>query len=474
MSKFNAPFWRIIHLQESQNIATEGIYRSRRTLVLSNLFKETEVIDDKPYIPRNSYKPGFVLKFKLGFVMRNSLKLLTIFSGALLIGGCYDRPFYSGTENTTTTAQSGSTTTPVSMFYDYVAYATGSWPESVAIGDVNGDGLNDIVLSTSYYFDTPNDYKIHVFLQAADGTLQSRVIYDAGNGKSVDIGDVNGDGLKDVVVSGNVSFGVLYQNTSGTLDAMTTYAATNDILRVRIGDFNNDNLMDVATIAWGSTTDATTQVVDVYLQQAAGTLGSANSYSVVHAGYDDLKVGDLNNDGLTDLVVMSGQGLVDNFGVLLQNNTGTMDGAVYYNLGTTDLTHGIAIGDVNGDSFQDVVVTYGGNSPSANIGIFLQNTSNTLDPVSSLSSYDIPEPVVIADVTQDGRADVIVAHGGWNEVGVYVQGSDGLLQAEQLSAIPYASHYNPHGLAVGDINNDGKNDVVIADYNNGLVVLVKK
>ena len=77
----------------------------------------------------------------------------------------------------------------------------------------------------------------------------------------------------------------------------------------------------------------------------------------------------------------------------------------------------------------------------------------------------------IADVTGDGRKDVIVLHGGWDAMGVYEQLPDGTLRKEELYGIPYASHYNPHGLAVGDINGDGQNDVVIADYNYGLVVL---
>src|SRR4029079_2407934 len=55
--------------------------------------------------------------------------------------------------------------------------------------------------------------------------------------------------------------------------------------------------------------------------------------------------------------------------------------------------------------------------------------------------------------------------------GVYRQGSGGTLGLEELAAIPYASHYNPHGLSVGDVDGNGSQDIVIADYNNGIVIL---
>jgi hypothetical protein len=79
--------------------------------------------------------------------------------------------------------------------------------------------------------------------------------------------------------------------------------------------------------------------------------------------------------------------------------------------------------------------------------------------------------VEAADINDDNRTDVVTAHGGWNTLSVLLQKSDGTLASPVTSGIPYASHYNVQGLALGDINDDGLIDAVIADYNSGLVVL---
>ena len=103
--------------------------------------------------------------------------------------------------------------------------------------------------------------------------------------------------------------------------------------------------------------------------------------------------------------------------------------------------------------------------------MFQQTDTGLLGGPVSFTSYDIPEPVDVADVDLDGDADVVTLHGGWNKAGVYRQQPGGSLGYEELYPIPYASSYNPHGLALGDISGDGYPDIVLADYNHGLVVL---
>lgn len=357
------------------------------------------------------------------------------------------------------------------IFAPYQAISVGSWPEAVAIGDVNNDGRNDVILTTSYYFDQENDYHLFVFLQNSSGGLSSPIKYPAGNGESVDIADLNNDGRNDVVVTDDNAIGVFLQNADGTLASKLLYSSAHssfsNTYKVKTGDFNNDNLMDVVAIDWGTQSHN----VEVYLQNNTGTLNAPVTYVVEHGGYDDLEVGDVNHDGLTDIIVMSGQSFCGNLGILLQNSSGALSGPVYYDIGGNQLTQGVAVGDINNDTRQDVVVTYGGNKPSSFIAAFQQNNSATLDNAISYSSYDIPESAAIADINNDARKDVIVLHGGWNQAGVYYQKSDGTLDTEVLYPIPYASHYNPHGLSIGDLNSDGSNDIAIADYNQGLVLL---
>jgi len=353
-----------------------------------------------------------------------------------------------------------------SLFQPYVAIPTGSWPEAVAIGDVNGDGLNDVVMVTSFYFDPTNDYMLHVWIQQPDGTLAPRVRYPLGGSpKSVAIGDVNGDGLNDVVVGIGTGVGVLTQSGDGTLNPMVLHP-TNDALRVRVADLNGDGRLDIVSLGWGTNT------VTVFTQQVDGTLAAPVVYSAPHGGYDDLDVADMNNDGLTDVIVMSGQSLLPNISILYQQPDGTLGNLTSLNVTTPHQnTAGIGVGDINGDGLNDIVASYGGNRPGSFLASFLQDSNGGMQPPVPYESLDIPEPVRVADIDGDGRLDVVVAHGGWVKLGVYLQGQDGTLMPEQLFPIPYASHYNPHGLAVGDINGDGANDVVLADYNNGLVIL---
>ena len=99
--------------------------------------------------------------------------------------------------------------------------AVGSAPDAVAIGDVTGDGRNDVVLTTGYANDPAHDFRVVVLAQLADGTLAAPTWYSTagtyGNRpESVAVGDVTGDGKADVVVglSGH-GVQVLAQNGGG-------------------------------------------------------------------------------------------------------------------------------------------------------------------------------------------------------------------------------------------------------------------
>jgi hypothetical protein len=375
----------------------------------------------------------------------------------------------SGNYTWSFTTAASSQITDSNLFADYVAIPTGTRPEAVAIGDVNGDGRADVVMVTS-----DNDYKLCIYLQNADGTLAAPVKIDTGGDfthppSSVAIGDVNGDGKVEVVVGNSGSKIVVFRlDAAGGLVAKTEYASAESD-KIKIADLNNDGRMDVVGIGVG------TGKANVWYQKAAtdlaDPLNAPVSIDVPHAGIDDLDVGDVNGDGLTDIVVMSGQGFGPNIQVVTQKTGGGFNAPVSYSVGSGVLTAGVAVGDVNGDGKQDVVVT---TAFTSNVGVFLQNGSGTLDPVVNYSAKTNTETVEIADVSGDGRKDVIVLNGGGASLGIFQQAVDGTLKAEELCRFPDASHYNRHGLAIGDINSDGKPDIVFTNTNLGLVILYHK
>lgn len=333
----------------------------------------------------------------------------------------------------------------------------GSQAAGVAIGDVNGDGRNDIVFVTGYYNSTDNDGKLFVLLQNTSGGMSSPVRYDLSTNftnrpTSVAVGDLNHDGRIDLAVGiDRYGIEIFLQNALGGLDRSSLLSAW-DSSYVRIADLNYDGRDDLAGIAWANNT------ATVWYQDVAGSLGSSVTYDVNHGGYDDLELEDLNNDGRKDMVVMSGQGLGDDFGVLLQNAGGGLSPPAYHDLGISSNPYGLATADLNGDGRRDVALSHLGG-----ISVFPQNGSGTLDlPIAYPFFEGGSGDVSAGDFDSDGRADLAAGYGEVG-IGIFYQGTDSVLRPFDFYRIPLSGTvvgYGIKSLTVGDINGDGRDDAV--------------
>jgi hypothetical protein len=356
----------------------------------------------------------------------------------------------------------------VSTFQPYVAYPAVPQPDAVAIGDVTGDGRPDAVITTGYSANPAIDFKLVVLAQTAAGSLAAPVFRDTAGTypnrpSSVGIGDVNGDGIADVVVGIDGTGVQVFPGLAGGGLGSPSLTATADGRLVRLGNLDGDGRLDVAAIGWGTNT------VTVLSDTGSG-LAVRATYAAQHGGWDDLEVGDVTGDGRADIVVMSGQlYAVPNLELLPQLAGGGFGGAQASSVGANILTQGIGIGDVTGDGIGDVVATYGGNSPNGRMAVFPGSPSGLGAPAVR-TSYDIPSAVEVGDLDADGKADVVVAHSGWPAVGEYAGTTGGGLSGEVLSTVPGAS-YGPQGLAIGDLTGDGRPDIALADANDGLIVL---
>lgn len=350
------------------------------------------------------------------------------------------------------------------QFLPYVSISTGSWPTVVAIGDINNDGLNDVVMGNRSYANNPNDFKLMLFIQNNFGTLNTPTILSYTNSyqniSSINLTDLNQDGLKDILIGYHSKIGIFYQNNTHTFNPMIILETSNLVVSVKSGDLNNDSINDFA-VSYDNTGFFT-----IYSQTEPGVFTLQNYPKPNFMTYKELEIGDVNNDGKNDIVAVSSN--PSNIYTYLQNEQNSFE---TYSWVAAENLYGIGIGDLNNDSKPDVAYSKGGNSPNSKIGILYTNNSPEIyQPTIELPTYDIPEPVCISDLNNDGKNEIICAHGGWMKVSIFEQ-NNMVFNSYSLHNIPYASSYNNQGMDVGDINNDGKKDIVLADYNNGLVIL---
>jgi hypothetical protein len=348
------------------------------------------------------------------------------------------------------------------LFAPYTLHRTGSWPEAVVAGEWMGDGRTDAALSTSFDFDPSDDQQVHLFAQTAAGALtRTHQITVGVEPVALARGDLGRDGVHDLVVvnKGEHTLGLLIQSTPGTFSEMITYTTDLDPDAVAVGDFNTDLYDDIAVA------HAVSQTVAIYYQQADGTLAAPIHLPVGSDGFNDLDVGDLDHDGRDDLVLLRGAALADQVVIVYQR-----DGVLSDTLALTAeaggyVPHGLAVGDVTGDGRDDVVITAGGNTPNAFVNVFPQQPDGTMAVTPTVyPAYHIPEAVEIGDVNHDGRNDVLIVHAAWASLSIYLQNDTGTLDAYVSDPLPYDDFYRPGALDLADVSGDGALDVLVATH----------
>jgi len=359
---------------------------------------------------------------------------------------------------------------PPAKFAKAVTYSSGGYePDSVAIGDLNGDGVPDLAVVNRCGGDPHCTLgSVSVLLGNGDGTFRAAVTYNSGGyyADSVAIADVNGDGKPDLVVAnlcpnkgcGQGSTGlvsVLLGNGDGTFQPPVGYSSGGQYASaVAVGDLNGDGTPDIAVANFDQCNGCSTGGVSVLLGNGDGTFQAPVSYS--SGGYDGVSVaiGDVNGDGHPDLVV--GNDITSSVGVLLGNGDGTFQAAVTYSLGGNYVPNSIAVGDLRGDGILDLVTT---NNVAPGISVLLGNGDGTFQaPVSYNPGVYRPSSVAITDVNGDGHPDLVVAGGA--DASVLLGNGDGTFQTHQI----YRSGGSAaDSVAVGDLNGDGRPDLVVAN-----------
>lgn len=336
-------------------------------------------------------------------------------------------------------------------------------------------GSDHLMLDASSVRDTPIDaIAIDAISIDAPHGFASAQDFAIGTGPSaVALGDLDGDGKLDIVVANPSAntVSILLATPQGFSVQPDVSTGTMPVSIV-LADFNADGKLDLA-VSDRAAAPSITVWLNTTTSSGAVSFGTSVDFPVVNEVNGSLSVGDLNGDGRPDLAITyfcssTNQCLSVLLDATPANGTTPMF-ATRADFVTTERGDMVAIGDLDGDGVPDLVVPY----RSEHIGVFV-NTSATNATTPTLTSVDVAvntssgAGATITDLDGDGMRDIAFISSG---VAVLRNTTTalGLPTFATPLEIPFASQNGLITLASADLDGDGRVDLVIVDYRANIV-----
>jgi len=333
----------------------------------------------------------------------------------------------------------------------------GDRPRGVRLADMDADGDLDVVTSNTISDD------VTVLLNDGTGVFGAPMIFESSTGydgtdpRALSVGDVNGDGVLDVVVSNQdtADITVVAGLGTGALAPAQTVTISVDPRGIAVGDVTGDGRLD-----WMAT-QYSTSAVRRATQGVSGQFFTAN-YSGPTSGLWGLSLGDIDGDADLDYVTA---GYFDDIVQGLNTGGGGFSYGAYVG-GVTANPVDLELHDVTGDGLLDIVAA---STTSDEIRVYTGNGAGSFAAPSSFTtaqstSGQSPWSVAVADVTGDGLMDVMTANRDSNDVSLLTNAGGGIYMPPIIiPATFFAGVAETSSVRLGDFDGDGELDLATSN-----------
>ena len=298
-------------------------------------------------------------------------------------------------------------------FPGHTQYSTGLGSQSVALGDFDGNGNQDAVVANS----SANTVSILMGNGTAANTFATPKYFTTGTKPyQVAVGDFDGNGIQDIVTANNgaksVSVLLGTGNINNPFNPKVDYTTGTNPYSVAVGDFNKDMNLDIAVACYGGTYG-----LSILMGTGSGTFLPQLQYAT-GSSPASVAVGEFNRDGWPDLVLAS---VLSSSISILVNSNGTFPTHTEY--ATQYQPWSVSVADFDGNGMYDVVSASpeAGRTYANSISVFLNiNGLGTFYPQVPYTTGNSPY-CTVGDFNGDGKHDVATANYIDNTISVLLQ-----------------------------------------------------